>query len=100
MLRIDKSAWPAAATPTFASSRTVSKLGHHTTRVAVHVSFNHDGEGPMPVSGVAVTLAGQHAVTDATGAATVTVRTRRASKATMTASGAGYNTIRRTISLS
>jgi hypothetical protein len=99
VLRIDKSAWPAAATPSFTLTDTVHQLSRHTTRVAVDVTFDHEGEGPLPVPGVVVTLAGTHAVTDATGTATMTVRAARTQKRWLSAVKDGYNPVRAAVTV-
>jgi hypothetical protein len=100
VLRIDKSAWPAAASPPLGLSVATTR-GRRVVRVHVQVTINHDGEGPIPVSGATVTIRGLHVrrrvVTNAAGAATLVLHIRKAHRFRLTVSKAGYGASRAAI---
>ena len=104
VLRLDPSVWPAAADPPLQLSTTVRRT-RAGTRVGTLVRIDHDGEGPMPVPGATVTVAGHHAVTGADGTASVFVarsrsrgrRRSRSRRVALVASKTGYAPARTTI---
>jgi hypothetical protein len=98
VLRLDKSVWPAAASPHLQVSEVVDH-GGRSSRVLVHVAFDHEGEGPMPVSGATVTLGGRRVVTDANGNASVVVRPHRKLRLRLGVSKAGFSPQSRLVTL-
>jgi hypothetical protein len=93
VLRLDQSAWPASAIPRLAMSDAIKRAGR-STLVNVQVAVDHDGEGPKPVSGAVVTVAGHRAVTDGSGHASIVVRTVKARRSWLVASDPGYRPAR------
>lgn len=89
VLRLDRSVWPAAAAPHLTVTRALRR-GRRTTRMLVHVTANHEGEGPMPVAGAAVTVAGRRTQTDASGNAALTIRRTGRRGSSLTVFKAGY----------
>ena len=90
VLRLDPSAWPAAADPHLQRSTTTRRT-RSGMRVNALVGFDHEGEGPMPVPGATVTVGGHRATTDATGRAVISLhRTKRRRRLSLVAAKAGF----------
>jgi hypothetical protein len=70
VLRLDRSVWPAAAAPHLTVTRALRR-DRGVAYVLVHVAADHDGEGPMPVPGAAITVVGHRALTGASGDASI-----------------------------
>jgi hypothetical protein len=97
-LRLDKSAWPAAATPSLAVSRSVSR-GRKVSQVGVVATFNHDGEGPMPVAGATITIGKLRAITNSAGDASLVVHSKTTTHVRLVVSAPGYQSVRATITV-
>jgi hypothetical protein len=89
VLRLDTSAWPSAASPRLSLSE-VAKRGRHATRVHVLVTIDHEGEGPMPVPRVTVTIGGHRVHTDAHGQASILVNASKPRTLRLLVAEVGY----------
>jgi hypothetical protein len=90
VLRLDKSAWPAAASPRLTLVSSTSRAGRDTSRVRVLVTSDHEGEGPLPIAGATVTIDGHPVQTDSGGEATIVLRNPRSHHFRLVALKNGY----------
>ncbi len=78
-VRLDKRVWPLSARPRLTVTKSITKAGRGL-KVTVHVSTNHDGEGPHPIAGATVTIAGHTQLTSASGRASIRLSRTRVSR--------------------
>jgi hypothetical protein len=89
VLQLSPSVWPAAARPHLLLT-TTTRRSRTSTRVRTIVRVNHDGEGPMPLAGALVTIAGHRVRTGPAGTASVVLHTAKRHRYRLTVSQAGY----------
>jgi hypothetical protein len=98
VLRLDKSAWPAAASPRLQLFE-ATRRGRRSSRVHVLVTIDHEGEGPMPVAGATVTIGGHRVQTDDDGDASILIHTARSRRLRLVVTKDGYNPARATVAV-